>query len=191
MKRFAAYVWLKPETESCPLYVAGALGDIELFNDIKEKTGLNENSKNNVGLTPFHVAAVNNRLSLCEAIIEKLQDKNPRSNNGQTPLHLAAFKGHLKICQIIMDKVNDKNPKCNSGCTPLHFAARAGHLNICQLVLESIIGTGIQFSRSMKKLDVMNPETNYGDTPLHVAANATTKALGTRYVDMNNYYVVV
>ena len=28
LKRFAAFVWKNPEIESCPLYVAGALGDI-------------------------------------------------------------------------------------------------------------------------------------------------------------------
>ena len=170
LKQFAAFVWIEPEIKSCPLYVAGALGDLELFNCIKEKTGLNENSKNNVGLTPFHVAAVNNRLSLCEAIIEKLQDKNPRCNLGGTPLHQAAFRGHLKICQLIMDKVDDKNPKSNSGYTPLHIAAAAGHLNICQLFHENIIGTGLQSSKALKKLDGMNSETNNGYTPPHMAA---------------------
>ena len=170
LKQFSAYVWMKPETESCPLHVAAAVGDIELFNDIKEKTGLNENSKNNLGCTPFHVAAANNRLSLCEAIIEKLQDKNPRDNSGATPLHHAAFHGYLKVYQLIMDKVDDKYPKFNSGCTPLHTAAAAGHLNICQFFYENIIGTGLQSSRALKKLDGMNPEDNAGRTPLHKAA---------------------
>ena len=170
LKQFAAFVWMKPEFESSPLHVAGAVGDIELFNGIKEKTGLNENSKNNRGHTPFHVAATNDRLSLCEAIIEKLQDKNPRDNFGATPLHQAAFHGSLKVCQLIMDKVDDKNPKSNSGCTPLHAAAAAGHLNICQFFYENIIGTGLQSSRALKNLDGMNPEDNICYTPLHAAA---------------------
>ena len=188
LKRFATFVWIQPKIKSCPLYVAGGLGDIELFNCIKEKTGLNEESKNSRGRTPFHVAAFNNRISLCkviiekigdknpscntgvtplhlaahqghlkvcELIIEKLQDKNPKCNIGKTPLHLAASKGHLKVCQLIMDKVNDKNPKSDNGWTPLHAAAGAGHLNICQLFYENIIGTGLQSSRALKKLDGM------------------------------------
>ena len=170
LKQSAATVWENREIEISPLYVAGGMGDIELFNCIKEKTGLNENSKNNLGHTPFHVAAANNRLSLCEVIIDKLQDKNPRSNIGQTPLHHAASEGYLKVCQLIMDKVDDKNPKSNVGYTPLHAAAEFGHLNICQLVYENIIGTGLQSSRALKKLDGMNPETNSGLTPLHQAA---------------------
>ena len=44
-----------------------------------------------------------------------------------------------------------------------------------------------------KEKEVLIKDTHRNGTisPLHVAANATTKALGTRYVDMNNYYVVV
>ena len=170
LKQFAAFVWIKPEIELCPLHVAGAVGDIELFNGIKEKTGLNENSKNNLGFTPFHMAAANNRLSLSEAIIEKLQDKNPRDNFGETTLHYAAFCGGLKVYQLIMDKVDDKNPKSNDGWTPLHAAAATGHLNICQLFYENIIGTGLQSSRALKKLDGMNPEDNTCSTPLHASA---------------------
>ena len=157
LKQFAAFVWIEPEIKSCPLYVAGAFGDLELFNCIKEKTGLNESSKNNVGLTPFHVAATNNRLSLCEAIIEKLQDKNPRSNNGGTPLHHAAFRGHLELCQLIMDKVDDKNPKSNSGYTPLHAAAEHGQLDVCKFFCSN--------------LQEKNPEDKKGRTPLNIACS--------------------
>ena len=170
LKQFAAFVWLKPETESCPLYVAGAVGDIELFNGIKEKTGLNENSKNNLGCTPFHVAAANNRLSLCEAIIEKLQDKNPRDNFGATPLHYAAFHGHLNICQFFYEniigtglqssralkKLDGMNPENNICYTPLHVAAKYGHVEVCKF-----------FCLILKE---KNPKNSKGVTPLHVAA---------------------
>ena len=157
LKRFAAFVWIRPEDESCPLFVAGALGDIELFNEIKEKTGLDENSKNSLGDTPFHVAATNNRLSLCEAIIEKLQDKHPRNNLGVTPLHQAAYKGHLKVCQLIMDKVDDKNPKSNSGWTPLHAAAGNGQLDVCKFLCTN--------------LQEKNPKDENGRTPLNIACS--------------------
>ena len=156
-KQFAAFVWLKPEYEMSPLHVAGAVGDIELFNEIKEKTGLDENSKNNLGDTPFHVAATNNRLSLCEAIIEKLQDKHPRNNLGVTPLHQAAYKGHLKVCQLIMDKVDDKNPKSNSGWTPLHAAAGNGQLDVCKFLCTN--------------LQEKNPKDENGRTPLNNACS--------------------
>ena len=64
LKKLARFVWLAPKTESSPLYVAGAFGDIELFQSIKEKTGLKEDSKNSLGETPLTVAACNNHLKL-------------------------------------------------------------------------------------------------------------------------------
>ena len=132
LKKFARFVWLAPRTESSPLYVAGAIGDIELFQSIKEKTDLDEYSKNSLGETPLTAAACNNHLNLCKVIIEKLQDKNPGCNKGQTPLHHAASNGHLDICELIMEKLLDKNPGSNRGTTPLHHAARLGHLKVCQ-----------------------------------------------------------
>jgi hypothetical protein len=156
LKQFADFVWLEPKSESCPLYVAGGLGDIELFDHIKEKTGLNEDSKNKLGHTPFHVAAFNNNLSLCKAIIDRVKDKNPRCNTGVTPLHLAAHQRHLKVCELIIEKLQDKNPKCNIGKTPLHLAASKGHLKICLLI--------------MNKVDDKYPKCDDGLTPLHSAA---------------------
>ena len=64
LKEFGRFVWLQPQNESSPLYVAGALGDIELYNSIKEKTGLKGDSKNNRGSTAFHMAAYNNCINL-------------------------------------------------------------------------------------------------------------------------------
>ena len=156
LKRFATFVWIQPKIKSCPLYVAGGLGDIELFNCIKEKTGLNEESKNSRGRTPFHVAAFNNQISLCKAIIEKIRDKNPSCNTGETPLHLAARMGHLKVCQLIMEKLQDKSPRCKKGKTPLHMAAYKGQLKVCQLIME--------------KVDNKYPKCNNGLTPLHSAS---------------------
>ena len=172
LKKFARFVWLDPQTEASPLYAAGALGDIELFNRIKEKTGLNEDSKNNRGNTAFHIAAANNQLNLCKVIIEKIKDKNPGCNNGRTPLHQAARKGHLKMCKLIMEKLQNKNPGCNIGITPLHEAAAGGHVNIYQLIYEKIAATGLRLRslKPVKKVDEMNPGNNKGSTPLHVAA---------------------
>ena len=156
LKNFARFVWLPPKTEISPLHVAGALGNIELFNSIKEKTGLNEDSKDNCGMTPFHTAAYNNRLNLCKLIIEKLQDKNPRNNLGETPLHEAAAADNFRICKLIMEKLQEKNPGSDKGVTPLHHAASNGHLQTCQLFMET--------------LQNKNPGSKMGVTPLDMAA---------------------
>ena len=155
LKKFARYV-LETSLEVSPIHVAGGLGDVELFKSIKEKTGLNENSEDNKGMTAFHLAAYNNRLSLCEVIIEQLQDKNPGNCHGLTPLHYAAWGGHLEICKLIMTSVQDKNPGNKKGCTPLHFAASKGHYNVCNLLLDIV--------------DDKNLRNINGSTPLHGAS---------------------
>ena len=156
LKKFARFVWLAPRTESSPLYVAGAIGDIELFQCIKEKTGLKEDSKNSLGETPLTVAACNNHVNLCKVIIEELQNKNPGCNKGATPLHHAASNGHFNVCELIMERLLDKNPGSNRGTTPLHHAARKGHLKVCQLIIDKVAN--------------ISPKTNKGNTPLHLAA---------------------
>ena len=112
LKEFGRFVWLQPKNESSPLYVAGAMGDVELYNSIKEKTGLKADSKNSRGSTAFHMAAYNNCINLCKVIMGEIQEKNPGNKNGNTPLHLAAWKGNYKVCELIMEQLQEKNPGC-------------------------------------------------------------------------------
>ena len=65
----------------------------------------------NAGRTPLYFAAEHGHLSICQLIIEKIEDKNPKGSTfGWTPLHCAALNGHFAICKLIMDNVEDKNP---------------------------------------------------------------------------------
>ena len=156
LKKVARYVLQASKSES-PINVAGAIGDVELFNSVKEKTGRIEKYRSSDGMTPFHSAAHNNHLNLCKVIIEQLQDKNPGNRQGVTPLHYAVLRGHLTICQLILKSVQDKNPANKKGFTPLHYAARNGHCNV--------------FSLIMDLADDKNPSSSFGWTPLHEAAS--------------------
>ena len=62
-------------------------------------------------------------MSLCQLIVENVDDKNPKDNIGWTPLHYAARHGYLSVCQLIVENVDNKNPKNDSGCTPFDFAS--------------------------------------------------------------------
>ena len=75
--------------------------------------------KDNLGNTPFHIAAKNGRIRICEFIMaSKIVDKSPTNNNGDTPLHLAAKNGHFGLCKLIAKNVVDKHPTNNQGLTP-------------------------------------------------------------------------
>ena len=114
-------------------------------------------------------AVRDNRLDICQLILEHAQNKNPRSHYGyhveqkhpidvwgNTPLHCAAIFGHLDICSLIIDQVEDKNPKGGYNYTPLHEAARFGHLDICQLIIDQV--------------EEKSPMDYVGNTPLDLAA---------------------
>ena len=68
------------------------------------------NLTDNYGNAPFHHAAFNGHLAVCDFIMENIDNKNPSNKKGQTPLHFAAANGHLNICNYIMEKVCNKKP---------------------------------------------------------------------------------
>ena len=74
-----------------------------------------QKEKDNIGMTPFHYAALEGNLLECKLIIDNVEDKNPKDNTGCTPLHLAVASGHLSVCQLIVNKAEDKNPKDSFG----------------------------------------------------------------------------
>jgi ankyrin repeat protein len=56
-----------------------------------------DNPADNAGMTPLHIAAINNQL------LEHAKDKNPENKNGKTPLHLSEQQRHFEIVKLIKD----------------------------------------------------------------------------------------
>ena len=85
------------------------------------------------GQTPYHAAAANGFVEICEKIIESVRckDKNPKDIFGRTPLHLAAENGRVGVFRLILRTVEEKNPKDNYGKIPIDYAD--GHRNILRI----------------------------------------------------------
>ena len=139
-------------------------------------------------LTLLHTAAKHGSLSVCQLMIESIEEIHPKTQSSchQSPLHFAAENGHFQICQLILKKdekiscsilekdekmlQNPKN-KCvipnhlNSMFNnPLHLAAENGHLSVCKVFIswiEKVYPEGIEYS---------NAQNGCGSTPLHLAA---------------------
>ena len=150
---------------------------------------LDVNSKNFIGITPLHVAALNNR-EACSVLLKYEADVNSTTNLGYTPLQYAAKHGQCKACRwlCILESTNVKgrsvyyvNEELNinwKNCyeeTALHLVidARDGAImkskkkwpfNICE----------DRYTKIVKFLLNMGADTNIknhsGDTPLHNAA---------------------
>ena len=76
--------------QNCNLYILKSklLGNVLLFS-------LAQSPKDQDGCTPFHLAASNGMIAVCEIILQNLKDKNPKNKKGLTPLHMAARNGHV------------------------------------------------------------------------------------------------
>ena len=150
---------------------------------------LDVNSKNLIGVTPLHVAALNNT-EACSMLMKYEADVNSTTNLGYTPLQYAAKHGRYEACiwLCILESTNYKgravsyiNEKLNinwKNCyeeTALHLVidARDGAImkskkkwpfNICE----------DRYTKIVKFLLKMGADANIknhsGDTPLHNAA---------------------
>ena len=70
---------------------------------------LDVNSKNLIGITPLHVAALNNT-EACSMLSKYKADVNSTTNLGYTPLQYAAKHGQYKACRwlCILEIINFK-----------------------------------------------------------------------------------
>ena len=115
------------------LKVLAEEGIFEAFKLVFEYTD-EKNPADDIGVTPFHLAAKMGRLEIYKLIFDNLDDKNPRDEEGKTPLHWAVqdFRkiflskdGNLiKIFKYNFENGNDVNPSDNEGNTVLHGIAR-------------------------------------------------------------------
>ena len=109
------------------------------------------------GITPLHVAAAEDNVSLYDMILEHAQNKDPVDDVGFRPIIMAVVNGHIEMTKVIMKKSENKNPKAApDDFTPLHAAAICGHLEIFKIILTE---AGDKTPRNIS-----------GWTPLHSAA---------------------
>ena len=109
------------------------------------------------GITPLHVAAAEDSVSLYDVILEHAKNKDPNDDVGFRPILMAVVNGHIEMTKVIMKKSENKNPKAApNDLTPLHAAAICGHLEIFKIILT--------------EAEDKTPKDTSGWTPLHSAA---------------------
>ena len=70
-----------------------------------------KNPKDNVGLTPLHLAARAGNFKLFQYIFNRAEDKNPRDNNGNTPKVCAWYCPTKEKINNLVEKANMQKRK--------------------------------------------------------------------------------
>lgn len=129
------------------------------FDDVRMliENGTSVNFQTNDGVTPLHIAVINNEENIVALLLQAGAKVNaPDATTLATPLHLAALYGREKIAVQLLQKGADVTAKMKFGITPLLVAAQFGQSQIIQLFIA-------------KKAD-LNITDQEGFTALHFAA---------------------
>jgi len=126
------------------------------------KNGAPVNAKNKMGITPLHLAALNNRYELVKKLIDKKADVNAKTSKDAffaffTPLHFASQKdANIPTVKLLIENGADLNARGGLGSTPLHHAI----VFKAPVLAEELIRMGAD----------VNASSNDKKTPLHRAA---------------------
>ncbi|ERL92223.1 hypothetical protein D910_09542, partial [Dendroctonus ponderosae] len=79
-----------------------------------------------LGTSPLHLAAQNNNVEVCEALLKGGILKDARNKVDRTPLHLAAYEGHYGTTETLLKHGADINCKDMVRETVLNFFLNLG-----------------------------------------------------------------
>jgi ankyrin repeat protein len=132
-------------------------------NDISQlkallDAGADVSSKDKLGETPLHVAAIRGYTQAAELLIMRGADIEAGDVRGLRPVHAAAWRGNDETLELLISKGADINARDQDGVTPLHAAALAGRSETVALLIA-------------RGADV-NVKNNKAMTPLHAAVLA-------------------
>jgi hypothetical protein len=101
-----------------PLHLAVKYQNKDLLEMLLDN-GANINVKSITGMTPLHLAALDNEnKGIFEMLLDKGADVNVKTTTGLTPLHLTARNRNEKFSKMLLDKGANINVQSSDGSTP-------------------------------------------------------------------------
>ena len=146
------------------IFLAVKEGDLSSIQYLIEKEGvdINQISQNEddthfigKGLTPLHIACLNDRSLVVQYLIEKGANIEAKDPNDCRPLHYAANFGLFHLVNSLIGKGADIEAKNSDNETPLYLACQNGFILIVTFLVEK--GANIE------------AKCFNGSTPLHIA----------------------
>ena len=151
------------------IHDAAKVGNIELINQHLE-TGVDVNSKDEIGFTPLHYIASGSQLEIAKLLIDKGANVNAKDLDGGTPLHAATPSNQsTKIVELLVQKGANVNAKNNNGETPLD---KLGSSNWSTSTEDILRENGGKTSQELKSAEA-NTKASLGESPKEAQAEAT------------------
>jgi ankyrin repeat protein len=122
------------------LMIAVFQGNFRLSKFLAEEAGLNINTRDHQGYTPFIAACANGFLELVIYFMCILKvDTSIKGYNKQSAIHRAAYYGESKVIRILKryTKLRFDQPD-KRGNTPFHLAAMGSHFQTIRIMLEFV-----------------------------------------------------
>ena len=101
------------------------------------------NAVDDLACSALHWAALNDRVRVMAALLQRGARVDTVSHEGQTPLHWAALKGHIRATDTLLRANAQLNNTDQWGFSPLMRAAQGGHTLVVLLLLRNGADTGI------------------------------------------------
>jgi ankyrin repeat protein len=120
-----------------PIHSAAQKGDLAKVTALIKQNPSLVSTKDNMGMTPLHVAAKNDHKDVAEFLLANGADINAKDSNGEfTPLDLALSCYHyMDVVELLVAKGADVNARSKQGLTPLQEAATRGQKDAGELLL--------------------------------------------------------
>jgi len=119
------------------LHIASWCGHIAAVRSMLALEDLSLDCQNIYGCTPLHLAAMNGKLGVVQALLQKSADINMKDKNNNTPLHYALIGHHCDISRTLLLQENiDIGLQNNSGATALSLLQSQFPEPFSQLIVE-------------------------------------------------------
>ena len=115
-------VELRTGNELHVLHLAAKAGFLGFYLEIIEKFRIDDQVRDSEGLTPLHLAILENQFGFACGIIPICRSFNAQDYKGKSPLHLAVVKEKKKIVKMLKIRGADQELKDNDGDSPVGLA---------------------------------------------------------------------
>ena len=112
-------------------------GDLELLKGIITENGSMLETKNDLGLSPLNLAAVNGNMDVFNYLVKAGADIKTTDREGSNLLHNATANNHLKLVKYLVEELKfDVNSTDNLQMTPLMFASEKGNYELLNYLID-------------------------------------------------------